>query len=216
MWERVFVDGPNLKGALAEVEIAAEAIRLGVPVLRPVAEHGRYDLGLEVGGQVLRTQCKWGAWDERRGVINVSLETSSRSCDGYIRRPYLAGELDLLAVYCGGLDRSYLLPAAPLAGARGLRLRVTPPGNAQRACITLAADHEFAGAVAQLAERLNGIQEAGGSSPPSSINDAERPHHTVGANQFRNHFGWYMERAAAGDEILIERHGRAHVRLLPA
>ena len=24
----------------------------------------------------------------------------------------------------------------------------------------------------------------------------------VGAHQFRNHFGWYMERAAAGEEIL--------------
>jgi len=30
----------------------------------------------------------------------------------------------------------------------------------------------------------------------------------VGAHEFRNHFGLYMERAANGSEILIRRRGR--------
>jgi prevent-host-death family protein len=38
----------------------------------------------------------------------------------------------------------------------------------------------------------------------------------VGAHEFRNHFGWYMERAAAGEEILIKRRGKPHARLGPA
>lgn len=50
----------NHKGALAEMAIAKEAARLGIPVLLPAWEHGRYDLGLEIGGQLLRVQCKWG------------------------------------------------------------------------------------------------------------------------------------------------------------
>jgi len=37
----------------------------------------------------------------------------------------------------------------------------------------------------------------------------------VGSNQFRNHFGYYLERAAAGDEILVRRHGRPYARLVP-
>jgi len=36
----------------------------------------------------------------------------------------------------------------------------------------------------------------------------------VGANEFRNRFGWYMERAAAGEELHVERRGRPYVRLL--
>jgi prevent-host-death family protein len=37
----------------------------------------------------------------------------------------------------------------------------------------------------------------------------------VGAHQFRNHFGWYMQRAHAGEEILITRRGRPYARLGP-
>jgi hypothetical protein len=40
----MFVHDTNLKGALAEAEIATAAIRAGVPVLKPLSEHGRYDL----------------------------------------------------------------------------------------------------------------------------------------------------------------------------
>jgi len=32
---------------------------------------------------------------------------------------------------------------------------------------------------------------------------------------FRNHFVYYLERAAAGDEILIRRRGRPYARLVP-
>jgi prevent-host-death family protein len=38
----------------------------------------------------------------------------------------------------------------------------------------------------------------------------------VGAHLFRNHFGYYMERAAAGAEILIRRRGKPYARLGPA
>jgi len=36
----------------------------------------------------------------------------------------------------------------------------------------------------------------------------------VGAHQFRNHFGHYMEQAAAGAEVLVSRHGSPFVRML--
>jgi len=39
------------------------------------------------------------------------------------------------------------------------------------------------------------------------------PSTTIGAHEFRNHFGWYMERAAAGEEIVITCRGKAYVRL---
>jgi prevent-host-death family protein len=38
----------------------------------------------------------------------------------------------------------------------------------------------------------------------------------VGAHEFRNRFGWYMERAAAGEQICVSRRGRPCVRLIPS
>jgi PD-(D/E)XK nuclease superfamily protein len=123
--------GPNLKGAIAEAEIAAAAIKIGIPVLRPMAEHGRYDLALELGGQILRVQCKWGALHPRSGVIKVNLQTSSCTPAGYIIRAYEDDEIDLLAVYCSELDRCYLLPSTLVrAGARSIYvLRPLGMGN---------------------------------------------------------------------------------------
>jgi prevent-host-death family protein len=36
----------------------------------------------------------------------------------------------------------------------------------------------------------------------------------VGANEFRNHFGYFLERAADGQEVLVSRRGRPYVRLM--
>ena len=59
---------PNLKGNVAELKIAAEAARLGIPVLRPMTEHERYDLVFELGGGLQRIQCKSAP---RRGHVVV-------------------------------------------------------------------------------------------------------------------------------------------------
>jgi prevent-host-death family protein len=204
----------NRKGAIAEAEIALEAIRLGIPVLKPVAEHGRYDLGLEVGDCIRRVECKWGSLDDAKAVITVNLTSSWLSPHGYIRTTYSENEIDLVAVYCEALDRCYLLPSALVAGRGQLSLRLTPTLNGQRACVTLASEYEFAGAVAQGNERLSGRQEGVGSNPTSSTSAPAVV--DVGCHQFRNHFGYYLERAAAGYEIRISRRGRPYARLVPA
>jgi prevent-host-death family protein len=37
----------------------------------------------------------------------------------------------------------------------------------------------------------------------------------VGAHEFRQHFGYYIERAADGNEVFVTRRGRPYVRVLP-
>ncbi len=121
-----------------------------------------------------------------------------------------------MAVYCGELDRCYLLPSALACGRTSAYLRLVPPKNGQRACINLSSDFEFAGAVAQLEEHRHGMARVRGSSPLSSTSSPDSPNVIrTGSNEFRNHFGHYMERAAAGDEIHITRHGRPFARLMP-
>jgi prevent-host-death family protein len=204
----------NQKGGIAETAITAAAYKLDIPVLRPMVEHARYDLAFEIGDRILRVQCKWGALQDDGAVIKVNLVSSWCTPRGYERRYYTENEIDLVAVYCYELDRCYLLPSTLVAGRRCIQLRLTPPKNGQRACLNRAVDFEFPGAIAQLGERLHGMQEVAGSSPASST---PSPPETlqVGANQFRNHFGYYLEKAGEGHEVLVSRRGRPYVRLSP-
>jgi prevent-host-death family protein len=207
---------PNHKGNVAELAIAKEAASLGLSVLVPLTEHGPYDLAIEIGGKLMRVQCKWAGYDG--DVITVRVDRCRTKRRGYVRNSYRADEIDALAAYCEPLDRCYLLPVDMVVGRRVVCLRVSPTRNGQRAAINCAAVYEF-GAVAQLAERRYGIPEAEGSSPSSSTNQENPSQPTseeVGAHEFRNHFGYYMERAAAGTEILVSRRGKPYTRLCPA
>ena len=56
------------------------------------------------------------------------------------------------------------------------------------------------------------MQEVVGSSPTSSTLDTLT---TLGAHEYRNRFGWYMERAAAGESFLITWRGKPYARLAP-
>jgi prevent-host-death family protein len=55
------------------------------------------------------------------------------------------------------------------------------------------------------------MQEVVGSSPTSSTPQITE----LGAYEYRQKFGWYMERAAAGESFLITRRGRPYARLVP-
>jgi prevent-host-death family protein len=204
----------NRKGAIAETAIAAAATKLGVSVLRPIVDHARYDLAFEVGDRILRVQCKWGGLHDDGAIIRVNLTSSWCTPTGYFYRRYEEEEIDLVAVYCADLDRCYLLPRALAVNRRAIYLRLTPPKNGQRACINLAADFELPGAVAQLEEHHAGSVGARGSSPLSSTPSPPEVLN-VGCHEFRNHFGYYLERAADGDEVLVSRRGRPYARLIP-
>jgi hypothetical protein len=51
----------NAKGNIAEAAIVLEAIKLGIHVLKPVGEHGRYDLIFDLERGLIRVQCKLGS-----------------------------------------------------------------------------------------------------------------------------------------------------------
>ena len=202
----------NRKGSIAEAAITLEATRLGIEVLKPTAEHGRYDLALDLGDRIMRVQCKWGSLDIEAGVVNARVGCSRYTPQGYVVSTYSADEVDAICIYCAEIDEVFLVPIAVVEGKRQLHLRIQPPRNAQRASINLAGDYQL-GAIAQLGERSAGSRKVAGSSPASSTPDADAT--TIGAHRFRNHFGYYMERAEAGEEILVTRRGRPTVRLVP-
>ncbi len=205
----------NVKGAVAEQAIVVAAMKLGVPVWRPVAEHGRVDLAFHIAGKLWRVQCKWGRLSNAGDVVIVQLRTNRFTPGGYETTTYSSQEVDLIACYCDTLDRCYLLPVDQVAGMGQLHLRLTPARNGQVACTTLADQFEFAGAVAQLGRASRWQREGQGFESPqlhSSLTDPIR----VGSNPFRDRLGYWMERVAAGEHVLVTFRGRPRVRLSPA
>jgi PD-(D/E)XK endonuclease len=161
------------QGAIAEAAIAAEAIKLGIGVFRPLTDE-RYDLIFDMRPELLRIQCKWAT--RRRGVLTIFCVSSRRAPEGFRRRTYSADEVDAIAAYCLKIDRCFLIPIELVADRPSIALRIEPCRNNQRRGINWADDFDFAarlkdpqGAVAQLGERSDGIRKVRGSSPLGSI-----------------------------------------------
>ena len=202
------IGNTNHKGNVAEMAIATAATKLGVDVSKPLVEHARYDLIFDLRPELLRVQCKWAPL--KNGVVQVRLSSTYYTSRGeQVSSTYDRSEIDALAVYFEALDCCYLLPAALIERRRAIYLRTARPLNAQRAALNWAADYDLSGAIAQLGERSAGSRKVVGSSPTSSTPRQT----TVGAHEFRNHFGWYMERAEAGDRITVTKRGRPIVQL---
>jgi PD-(D/E)XK endonuclease len=160
------------KGAIAEMGIAWHATLLGLDVYKPISEGGRYDLIFDLDGRLWRVQCKWATrYDD---VIVVRCCSTRRAREGLLRRLYTSGEIDAFAAYCAELDRCFFLPFEQFGGKASVQLRLAPARNNQRMRINWADDYDFAatlrrhGAIAQLGERLDGIQKVAGSSPAGS------------------------------------------------
>jgi PD-(D/E)XK endonuclease len=210
----MFVHSSNHKGAVAEAMIAAHAIRLGIDVLAPMAEHTRYDLAFDLADRILRVQCKWGALDRDAGIIRVRVGGCRHTPNGYVLSSYSNDEIDAVAVYCEPLDKVFLVPVEVVAGKKQLHLRVAAARNNQVGAVNMASAYEL-GAVAQLG-RASAWHAEGHGFESRQLHSREAPNeHEVGAHGFRERFGYWMDRAAAGEEILITRRGRRHARLGP-
>ena len=215
--KRAGVLTPNQKGAIVEAAIAYEAIRAGAEVFKPLSEHSRADLIFGIGGRLFRVQCKSAA---RSGeVLRITLQGSRHTPRGYVRSRYSAEEVDLIAAHCLDLGRSYLFPFALVSERRSaIHLRLSPARNGQKAAVHSAADHEFPGAVAQLA-RASAWHVEGRRFESDQLHSSESSSEsalTVGADRFRRYFGQWIERASKGAEIVITRRGRPYAKLGPA
>src|SRR5687768_3815654 len=102
------MQNPNQRGDIAEAAIAYEAMRLGVEVFRPAADHSRCDMVFGIGGGLYRVQCKSAS---RSGeVICIKLVSSRYTPGGCVLTKYTADEVDLVAAHCHQLRRNYLIP----------------------------------------------------------------------------------------------------------
>ena len=183
-------------------------MQLGFDVLWPLVE-GRYDLAVDLDGRLIRVQCK--SAPVRGDVVVVRARTNRRAPEGFRHGTYSADEVDVIAAYAPTLKRCFAVPIQTFGESGSLYLRLSPPRNGQRAGLHFAEDYPL-GAVAQL-ERASGWQPEGRGFESPQLHSPDDAPTVVGAHEFRNRFGWYMERAAAGEEIVVTRRGKPHLRL---
>jgi hypothetical protein len=152
----------NQKGAVAEMAIAAEAMKLGVGVYLSAADE-RADLIFDLRPRLIRVQCKWAAC--YGDVMVVRLYSARRARDGLRRTLYTDEDVDAFAAYSSETGRCYFFPFSEVADHGVIQLRIRPTRNNQTKRIRWARDSEFTatlrpllGAVAQLGERLAGSQ----------------------------------------------------------
>jgi hypothetical protein len=155
----------NQKGAIAEAKVTAAAIEAGMIVWRPVVEGCRYDLILDTGRRLLRTQCKWA--NGTGEVVVIRGRTCRHTPRGYVWTTYSEAEIDGIAAWCPDSGECYFVPIAEIAGRARMHLRLAPARNHQELLVHWAANYRL-GAIAQLGERRAGSAKVVGSSPTSS------------------------------------------------
>ena len=95
------MDEKRRKGSLTELAIAKALIAKGYPVSFPYGENQRYDLVVELEGQLKKVQCKHARYIEGKIVFQ---------CSGTIG-PY-TNDADFFGVYSSQIDKSYLIPVS--------------------------------------------------------------------------------------------------------
>jgi hypothetical protein len=158
-----------------------------------------------VGSNLLRIQCKWARLTKDRSGLIVHMSGFRLTYAGRHRTPYSEDDIDFIAVYAGEIDRCFLLPPSIFAVRHEVRLRLTPARNNQQACITLADDYDFNGAVVQLARTRHWQCRGQGFESPqlhSSSSPESLPARTIGCEELRETFGQVMDQVAAGEETV--------------
>jgi hypothetical protein len=133
--------GTDARGAIAESAVVHAAARRGFRVFRPITSDGRYDLVFDLGGRLLRVQCKSAR--QRDGVLLVQCHTARRTGDGFRKRAYGADEIDVIVAFDHDSGRCYVLTPDAFAGRKYVQLRLIPARNHQRAGVRWAHELEF-------------------------------------------------------------------------
>lgn len=129
------------KGAIAETEIAAAAVRLGVGILKPLSDGERYDLVFDLRPNLVRVRCKTAVLSG--SVVKIPCYSARRCAGGFSKRYYSASEIDAIAAYNSELDRCFFIPLAEIPGRAYLQLRLAPCRNNQRLGVNWADDFDF-------------------------------------------------------------------------
>jgi hypothetical protein len=112
-----WITGCKERGEWAELWFMALAKGLGMGVLKPYGDSGRYDVAVESGGRILRVQVKSTIYCRRGGEYSLNVM-------GPGRKRYEKGSVDFFAVWVIPINEWYIIPYAAMG--KRLTLHFTP------------------------------------------------------------------------------------------
>ncbi|MGH7197331.1 MAG: group I intron-associated PD-(D/E)XK endonuclease [Candidatus Omnitrophota bacterium] len=98
----------KLKADIAESAVVTRLLKEGFRILKPVGDRLPYDLGIEVGGKLLKIQIK-SAW-LRKGVYTVDSRRTKTNRRQMVRSRYGVDDFDFAILYIEDLDVFYVMP----------------------------------------------------------------------------------------------------------
>ena len=118
------------KGDIGEAKCLAKMIELGIPVSLPFGDNQRYDMIIDVNGQLKRIQVKYSSFSENQGSIIFKISsstnhTTNKHCDTY------ENNVDGFLLYNSLNDEIYYLPIEIDQGRKTITLRMEPSKNGQ-------------------------------------------------------------------------------------
>lgn len=138
----------NERGSLSEGIILAEALRCGFTVSVPWGNKARYDLILEIEGELIKIQCKTGKLVN--DSIRVKLTSSYLTSSGSVMHGYTKQDVDYFAIYCPQNNKKYLLPISEVVGQKSINLRISQTNRNYMSGTKYADDYIFG----KMAERI--------------------------------------------------------------
>lgn len=133
------MDINNKKGDSTEIETLLAFTRLGYAVSIPYGHKEKYDLLVDIEGNLIKVQCKTSIEGRRNGTLEVDLRCKVYDHGKYSFAHYEKNEVDYFATTFNG--KCYLLPASECNSRKVLRL--DPPINGRGIAINWAEDYEL-------------------------------------------------------------------------
>jgi PD-(D/E)XK nuclease superfamily protein len=112
-----WIKGCKERGEWAELCFMARAKGLGMGVLKPYGDSGRYDVAVESGGPISRVQVKSTIYCRRGGEYSLNVM-------GPGRKRYRRGTVDFFAVWVIPIGEWYIIPYEAMG--KRLTMHFTP------------------------------------------------------------------------------------------
>ena len=125
------------KGKIAEIKVELVAYEKGWTVSRPTSD-ARYDLVLDDGNKLYRTQVKYAGFAPADGVVQFTANNGGDS-----PMYYMEGEIDMILVYVPKIDKIVRIEPNHFVGKTTFIIRLAPAKNRQRKGVFLAEEHLF-------------------------------------------------------------------------
>ncbi|OGH68253.1 MAG: hypothetical protein A3C15_03865 [Candidatus Magasanikbacteria bacterium RIFCSPHIGHO2_02_FULL_50_9b] len=122
------------KGALGELAVATQLMRMGWRVLFPFGENCRYDLAIERNGIFKRVQVKYST--PKNGTLRINCKSSNN----WSVLAYTPDQIDFYAVYNPQSEKVYFISVRD-ANKSVVSLRVREPKNNQHTKIRFAKNY---------------------------------------------------------------------------